>query len=295
MTRRSYRSIFAGCGCLAIIAAATAQGPAVETNQAASSAGMQQPGMRHELPGEAVSVEGLIRLDVTVADEAGHAVPGLRRNDFKVYDNGQPRNIIAFRESDGISTSTDNSLTIILLMDTLDLSADLAAVERQQTVEFLSRSAGHMAYPVAIYSLDDSGFFLTAKSSTDADMLAKAVVSNKKVDAYLLAPHVRSQFKTAVADPSFGRIPAFTGLRALGTIAAAEDANPGRKLLLWVGPGLRDRGTGAYWPNGNGLMSNIISPPSKKPGIAARFVRKDPLVFYLAAPGSHHRRLPLRR
>jgi VWFA-related protein len=219
--------------------------------------------MRQEISSEAVSVEGLIRLDVAVADDAGKAVPGLRRTDFKVYDNGQPQNIIAFRESDGIPANTDDSLTVVLLIDTLDLSADLAAVERQQTVEFLRRSAGYLAHPVTVYSLDDSGFFLTAKPSTDADMLAKDVISNNKVDAYFLAPQGRSQFKTAVADASFDRIPALTGLRALGTIATAEDAKPGRKLLLWVGPGMSDRGTGAYAPNGRGLMSNIVTPGTK--------------------------------
>ena len=41
---------------------------------------------RKELPSEAVSAEGLIRLDATVTDQAGKSVAGLQSTDFRLLD-----------------------------------------------------------------------------------------------------------------------------------------------------------------------------------------------------------------
>jgi VWFA-related protein len=213
---------------------------------------------RKEVPSEAVSAEGLIRLDATVIDQAGKPVAGLQRADFKLLDNGQPQKIIAFRALKNTSASADDSLTVIILLDTLDLPPDLAAFERQEAVQFLRHKSGKLTQPVTIYSLEDSGFFLTAKSSTDGEALATAVASDSKIDAYFLAPHVHSPFKAAV-DTSLDS--ALAGLRALGTIATREVAEPGRKLLFWIGPGLGNRGTGAIAPAGNALFG--FSNPGK--------------------------------
>jgi hypothetical protein len=120
-----------------------------------------------------------------------------------------------------------------------------------RAAQFLRHKSGKLAQPVTIYSLEDSGFFLTAKSSADGEALATAVASDNKVDAYFLAPHVHSPFR-AVADTSFDS--ALAGLKALGTIATAEAARPGRKLLFWIGPGLGNRGTGAIAPDGKALL-----------------------------------------
>lgn len=218
----------------------------------------------------AVEIEGLIRLDVTVRDQAGNAVFGLGRKDFTVLDNDQRQNIVAFRPSNSDPTGSDDSLTVIFLIDTLDLPPQLAEFERKQTVEFLQKNAGHLAQPVAIYSLEDSGFFLTSRPSTDAESLAREVVSDTKVDAFFLTPHTQSSFRKAVVDPTFALLPSLTGLRALGAIATAEDSLPGRKLLLWIGPGLSmsGHGTGAYFPNGLAQMSHSSS--GKQPGEADR-------------------------
>lgn len=237
---RFSRLALSGFGFLVILATALGQG-SVELSQ------------RKELPSEAVSAEGLIRLDATITDQAGKAIVGLQRDDFRLLDNGQPQRIIAFRASKSISAGADDSLSVILLLDTLDLPSDLAAIERQQAAQFLRQDSGKLAQAVTIYSLEDSGFFLTAKPSTDGDTLAVDVASDNKVEAYFLAPKVHSPLK-AVVEPSLDTFPALTGLRVLWTIAAAEARSPGRKLLFWVGPGLGIRGTGAFVSDGSGLL-----------------------------------------
>jgi len=208
------------------------------------------PGTRTEIPSEASSVEGLIRIDVTVTDRSGHVASGLQRSEFKVLDNGALQQIVAFRQSDRVPARAEDQLTLILLIDTLDVPAELVAFERQQTANFLRWNSGQLTRPVAVYSLEDSGFFLITKASTDGEELARAVASDNKIDAFLLSPllpsHERSRFRAATVDPTFNESPALTGLRALGTIATVEDSQPGRKLVLWIGPGLSESGTGPF-------------------------------------------------
>ena len=238
-----------------ILATAPGQRSVTATDKpAATGGGNLALGQRKEFAGEAASAEGLIRLDAMVTDQAGKAVAGLPPTDFKLLDNGQPQKIIAFRASKGPSASAEDSLTAIILLDTLDLPSHLADLERQQVAQFLRSHSGKLAQPVTIYSLQDSGFFLTAKPSTDGEALATDVDSDNKVEAYFLAPKAHSPFK-AVVEPLFDTVPALTGLRALWTLGAAQASLPGKKLLFWIGPGPGHRGTGAMAPDGTGLLA----------------------------------------
>ena len=254
--RRFCGLTMAGFGFLAVFAVAPGQRFIQATGRPASSGATEQElRQRKELPGEAVSVEGLIRLDATVTDQAGKAVAGLQRADFRLLDNDQPQRIIAFQASNRLSASAEDPLTVIILLDTLDLPSDLAAFERQQVAQFLRYKSGKLAQPVTIYSLEDSGFYLTAKSSTNGETLATDVASDNKVEAYFVAPKVHSPL-TKVIEPSLDSFPALSGLRALWTIATAEASRPGRKLLFWIGPGLGNRGTGAFASDGKDLLKH---------------------------------------
>lgn len=225
-----------------------------------------------EKANEAVNLEGLIRLDVQVTDDAGHPVAGLQRADFTVLDNGKPQPIVAFQASShfsvvpcaqpqaidpfhpsGYNSQTGcGSLGVDLLIDTLDLAPDIASFERSQAVAFLRQNGGRLEYPVTVYSLNDSGFFLTAKSSFDGNALAHAVDSQADSQALFIPRSLssssayRSSFRPTPVDATFMTFPPLTGLRALGAIATEEVRLPGRKILLWVGPGLNAKGTGAY-------------------------------------------------
>jgi VWFA-related protein len=230
----------------------------------------EQSGLRQELPSEAVSIEGLIRLDVVVSDQAGKAVAGLKRADFNVIENGVTQPVVAFRNSNDAPAGSDDGLSVILLLDTLDLpgsfeqqrsegateySPDLVLQVRQQAADFLGRNTGKLAHPVTIYSLEKSGFFLTASPSVDGELLARAVSADDKAHTYFVPPPNLCK----PGDNAFRLIPAMTGLRALGTIATQEVSGPGRKLLLWIGPGLRPGGTGAFAKDGQSLLTEAPS------------------------------------
>ena len=207
-----------------------------------------------EAPNAAMHLKGLIRLDVSVHDAAGNAFPGLTRGDLTVLDHGQPESIVAFRPSPSPGGPSPDA-SIVVLLDTLALPPELAAEERQQVVAFLRADGGQLRWPVTVYTFEDSGFYLTATTSQDGNALAEAVLADRKnhplvlqqpVPAY--SPNTEDALqRTAQLRQLNAQVsPLSTGFWALATIAAAEDEVPGRKILLWVGPGLRDAGTGAY-------------------------------------------------
>ena len=167
---------------------------------------------------EAVSVEGLIRLDVVVTDSAGKAVQGLKRTDFKVLENGVRQSVVAFRAPNQVPVDSDDGLRVILLIDTIDLSPTLQGKERQQTAEFLRLNSGKLAQPVTTYSLEKSGLFLTAGPSTDGESLAKDVTVDAKNEAFFVpqpeskrSKPVNQRDKPAV-DKEINLFPAMTGL-----------------------------------------------------------------------------------
>ena len=251
------------------MAAAQGLGPVPTKDDSTAISPGNPRGQQKELPSEAVSAEGLIRLDATIIDQAGKAVAGLQRADFSVLDNGQPQKIIAFRASNGHSAQAEDSLSVILLLDTLNLPPYVAARERQLAIEFLRQNSGKLAQPVTIYSLENSGFFLTSMPSTDGEALARAVADDRKLGTYFGSPHIDVPAFT-LSNP----FPALAGLRALATIATSEVTRPGRKLLFWIGPNLGTRGTGAVAPDGTGLLGPSSSDGS--PGRSAGYFTSGP-------------------
>jgi VWFA-related protein len=253
--RQLHRLILVCLSCLSILVVAHAQrelaGTGARTAIPKTAQGLE---LRREAIDEAVSTEGLIRLDITVTDQAGKAVKSLQRQDFAVIDNDRENQILAFRAPDQESAE-NNSPTVILLIDTLNLPREQAAFERKQADQFLRQNAGRLNNPVAILSLDDSGFFLTADASTDGNALANAVDSDSRIDAFFTAPQKNSRRRNVPADASLPNFPALAALRALGTVAAKQDHEPGRKLLIWIGPGPSERATDAIAPKAEGVIN----------------------------------------
>lgn len=221
-----------------------------EEQKAGTPAPAAGPNVKRTSPGIAVNLDGLIRLNVVVRDAAGQSVAGLGSDDLTVLDNGQPQKTIAFMPPTGLQATRPEAsgpqASVVVLLDTLALPDELASEERQQVLAFLRADDGRLAYPVTVYTLEDTGFFLTAQASRYGNLLAEAVEADKKQDPLFVPPMLNAGFLLRTVDPNFLQFPPGTGMRALATIAAAEDRVPGRKILLWVGPGLRGTGTGVY-------------------------------------------------
>jgi VWFA-related protein len=190
--------------------------------------------------------EGLIKLDVVVTDKLGKPISGIARKNFKLLENGQPDKILTFHAYDG--TSADPPVKIILLVDTLNLPERMASYERREVKRFLQQNGGRLAQPVSLVELSNMGVLTVGQPSADGNALAAEFAHNKNLE---WIRHVPGGLRGESLDSLYSEHPALSALKALGDIATTERQRPGRKLLIWVGPG---------WGVGSGAVSNFIGP-----------------------------------
>ena len=76
---------------------------------------------------------GLVNIVFTVIDKDGRSVPGLKADDFQVFDNKKPQKIEYFSD---LGKSSDLPLTIALLIDTSGSVKDELEYEKSTAMEF---------------------------------------------------------------------------------------------------------------------------------------------------------------
>ena len=171
--------------------------------------------------------EGKIKLDVVVNDAAGNPVLGLEPWDFKILDNGQPRKVLSFRKYDGVQVKPDPPVEVLLVIDMLNLPFQQVAFVRTQVDAFLRQNGGHLKQPVSVAQLTDAGLRIQPRPSTDGNAIAEVVSAIRE--------HV-STINPAMGGE--GWVERFQrSARAMDNIAQNELKKPGRKLVIWVGPG----------------------------------------------------------
>ena len=179
------------------------------------------------------AAQGLISLDVVVTDNSGKTISGLGPKDFILLDNHQPQKILSFHSFDGVSAKPDPPVEVILLIDTINMPFDLAAFEQKGVERFLRRNGGHLGQPVSIFGLSDAGFWTLAQPSGDGNTLAAEIASDRLVFIRRWRQLLGNGSGELIDDYPAGLL----GLKALGDIATAERRKPGKKLLVWIGPG----------------------------------------------------------
>ena len=171
--------------------------------------------------------EGQIKLDMVVTDAAGNRVTGLDPWDFKLLDNGQPRKVMSFHAFNGEAVKPDPPVEILLVIDTANLPFQQVAFVRSETDEFLKQNGGHLRQPMTLVLLTDAGIRMQPRPSVDGNALAE-VASQINGGISTLNPAMGGE----------GYLERFQlSVRALSSIAENEAKKPGRKLLIWVGPG----------------------------------------------------------
>lgn len=192
--------------------------------------------------------EGLINLDVMVTDGTGNPVPGLTESDFRLFENGREQKILSFQAFTGEGAGTEPPVKVILLIDTLDIPPELAREERYAVTYYLRKNGGQLARPTSVLLLSDTGLLTASKSSIDGSVLAGEIQHNDFT-------MVRRNAPGPGRPSSLGYIvdPIEYALEALGQIATDERRQPGRKLLIWVGPG---------WGIGSGGIDGVRIHPN---------------------------------
>ncbi|MGA9670691.1 MAG: VWA domain-containing protein [Terracidiphilus sp.] len=171
--------------------------------------------------------EGRIKLDVVVTDTLGKPVSGLALKDFTLLDNGQPSKILSFHDLDGAAQQGDSPVEVILVIDTINLPIQQIIYMRQEVEKFLRRNGGHLALPVAVFVLNDSGLSSQQPPSVDGNALAA------EIDR-----HVNTLSSVLPSEGANGEFELFkVSVDALNSIVNGERRKPGRKLLIWAGHG----------------------------------------------------------
>jgi len=173
------------------------------------------------------SGEGRIQLDVIVTDKAGKPVTGLAPRDFTLLDNNQPAPVLSFHARDGVAHKAIPPVEVILLIDTVNFSAQQVGFTRNETAKFLRQNGGHLAHPTSVFFLTNDGLDLQPQPSRDGNALAERV---DKAEV-----HLRSIGQSAGQGGATERFQLST--RMLTNLARSEAGKPGRKLLIWAGSG----------------------------------------------------------
>lgn len=186
-------------------------------------------------------VEGLIKLDVLVTDATTKPISGLNREDFSLLESGRAQKILSFEAFDGRGEGSEPPVKIILLIDTLELPAELARNERLAVEGYLGKNGGRLTHPTSVFLLSDAGIWEATHPFGDGNALAREI----EHDDFTLLRHNVGWETQRASMPRKKDSASASALKALALIATVERTRPGRKLLVWVGPGW-GVGSGAY-------------------------------------------------
>ena len=194
------------------------------------SSAQADPVLKHRpaaIPIKAIPTEGRIHLDVVVTDSQDKPVLNLDPWDFKLLDNDQPRKILSFHAYNGNTTRPDPPVEAFLLLDMLNLPFQQFAFVRAEVEKFLRQNGGHLPIPVSIMLLTEDGIRVQPRPSLDGNALL-GVVDGVKEKINSINPAMGAE----------GDLTRFQrSVHQLANIAESEANRPGRKLLIWVGPG----------------------------------------------------------
>jgi VWFA-related protein len=200
---------------------------AMTAAQTSTTDDQRMPTLVHRAPADVEQerrARRFIHLDVTVTDAGGHPIAGLTRSDVSVFDNQQTQPTASFRYVD--ARTAEAPAEIILLLDTMNAPFQEVSEQRQAIVRFLQQNGGHLPLPTTVMFLSDTGAKLSG-TSRDGRALAE--------DVQKLPTPIRvlndAQGLYGLMQRS-GR-----SVDTLSQLTRVEANRPGRKLLIWLGPG----------------------------------------------------------
>jgi VWFA-related protein len=172
-----------------------------------------------------VSKDRQLMLDVMVTDKSGTPVSGLQQADFTVLDDKIPQKITSFRPVGGGETAAQAE--ILLVVDEVNTAYNRVTYEREGIHKFLSRNGGKLTYPVSLAYFSDTGTEIMNGSSKDGEKLLAS-----------FDQHQTPQRSVSRSSAAYGALERMQlSLDTLNSLAQKEAAKPGRKLIVWIGPG----------------------------------------------------------
>lgn len=179
-----------------------------------------------ERPALAPSADRRITLDVVVTDRSGKPVPGLQQQDFTLLDDKLAQTIVSFHAADGTNKAADPALQAVLLIDAVNTPFQEVASQRVQLEKFLRQGGDELPLGMSLAILTDKSLEQT-QATRDGNALGDFLNSK--------ATGLRTIDR---AQGFYGGVErAHISLSTLERLASNEATQPGRKLLIWLGPG----------------------------------------------------------
>jgi len=148
--------------------------------------------------------------------------------DLTLLDNDQPRKVLSFRRTDGATGSRfDPPVEVIVVIDAVNLPYQATTLQRLEVEKFLRLNNGQLKFPTSVFLFSSAGLRVQPAPSKDGNALAKMLdeatgtvrARDLSGGVYSLVEQFQDSFKT------------------IQGIAENEARKPGRKLLIWIGPG----------------------------------------------------------
>jgi VWFA-related protein len=175
----------------------------------------------------ATEAQGSMLLNVVVTDKGGRNVSGLGVGDFQLLDNGRPMQILSFKAFGGGAPPAQTPATMYIVFDTVNMPFESVSYTRLQVGTFLRQNGGHLPYPVSLAFLTNTGIQMQNGAVTDGNELAQHL------------DETTGNLRTIGASAgSWGAIERFNFcVKMLATLVENIKDQPGRKLVIWAGPG----------------------------------------------------------
>jgi VWFA-related protein len=165
-----------------------------------------------------------LTFNVEVTDKAGHPVSGLQQSDFTLLDDKSPSPIEAFVAHTPGPSSPEST---VIVFDTVNMGFGGDSVARTQVIDLLRKPDSRLVYPVSLLLITDTGLQQLGKTSDDPKTLLAALNSQQGQ----LRDIGRSAGFWGAAEREE------TAVNSLSLLARTMVRMPGRKLVIWLGPG----------------------------------------------------------
>jgi VWFA-related protein len=184
-----------------------------------------------------------IRMNVQVTDAAGKPVADLRPENFTLYDNHQPRKIVAFHPIDGAALS--DATEVLIVLDAVNTPPQALDAAKAAIFKYLAGSRKPFESPTA-FALWFNGHMSATTATTDRNAIGRAFVkmtrnvhSNACDTAQTSAQQkIATSKNSGKVSPAACRAVHFKdSVAALAGMAQQQLATGGRTLLIWIGSG----------------------------------------------------------
>jgi len=187
----------------------------------------------------------LVVLDVVVTDAQGKPVSGLTASDFKVFEDKEPQSIKFFEQPtvhelppaakpgtpfnpEDVHAYGQSPVTVLVLDELNTHYADTDFAKRSLR-QFLTSRPATLNEPTMLVAVGDKKFHLLQNFTRDRTALLAALEAHKPSYSWKL------ELGKSVGPESVERLD--LSINALEQIAESTARIPGRKNLVWVGPG----------------------------------------------------------